>query len=56
MDKLNKTMMNQPKLQYFYKEDEKIPIGVLGMVDDILLISKCGNEAIEKNAVINSFI
>ena len=56
MDKLNKIMMKNPRLQYFYKQDPNIPIGVMGMVDDILSISKCGNETIEKNAVINSFM
>ena len=35
-------------VQYFYRGDPKIPIGVLGMIDDTLAVTKCGNEAIRK--------
>ena len=56
MDTLNKTVMSNSDLQYFYKGDKSIPIGVRGMVDDTLGISKCGNQAVALNAVINSFI
>ena len=41
MDKLNKHVMSNENLQYFYKNDKSIPIGVRGMVDDTLGISKC---------------
>ena len=56
MDKLNKVMLNEDQLKYFYRNDKDIPIGVLGMVDDQLDISECGNQAVQKNAVLNSFI
>ena len=56
MDTLNKHVMNQESLQYFYKQDKHIPIGIRGMVDDTLGISQCGNTSIELNSVINSFI
>ena len=56
MDKLNKIALSDESLQYRYKGDPNIPIGVLGMVDDTLGVSKCGQEAIRKNAVINSFM
>ena len=56
MDKLNKTAMSDRSLQYHYKEDPNIPIGVLGFVDDTLGVSKCGKDKIRKNAFINSFM
>ena len=56
MDTLNKTAISDPSLQYLYKGDPTIPIGVMGMVDDTLAVSDCGNKAIRKNSVINSFI
>ena len=56
MDKLNKSLLQEGHLKYYYMQDQNIPIGVLGMVDDTLSISKCGKDAIQKNAVINSFI
>ena len=56
MDKLNKHIMAHESLQYFYKEDKTIPIGVRGMVDDTLGISNCGTTSIALNSVINSFI
>ena len=56
MDTLNRTAITDPSLQYHYKGDPTIPIGVLGMVDDTLAISDCGNKTIRKNAVINSFM
>ena len=56
MDKLNKHVMLNERLQYFYKDDKEIPIGVRGMVDDTLGISKCGTTAIALNSVINSFM
>ena len=56
MDMLNKTALADTSLQYKYKGDESIPIGVMGFVDDTLGVSECGNAAIRKNAVINSFM
>ena len=48
--------MSNKLLQYYYKEDKSIPIGVRGMVDDTIGVSKCGNTAVQLNSVINSFI
>ena len=56
MDQLNKIILPQKQLTYNYKGDENIEIGVLGMVDDNLSISKCGVSSLQKNSVINSFI
>ena len=52
MDKLNQIAMSDKTLQYLYKGDQNIPIGVLGMVDDTLGVSKCGKKAIQKKSVI----
>ena len=48
MDMLNKTALADTSLQYKYKGDENIPIGVMGFVDDTLGVSECGNAAIRK--------
>ena len=48
--------MSDKNLQYFYKGDQNIPIGVRGMVDDTIGISNCGTEAISLNSTINAFI
>jgi hypothetical protein len=56
MDRLNKTVLSNSELQYYYKGDMNIPIGVRGMVDDTLGISKCGASAVKLNSTINSFI
>ena len=48
MDRLIKTAMTDKNLQYYYKEDPSIPIGVLGFVDDTLRVSQCGSAAIRK--------
>ena len=56
MDKLNQIVMSNEHLQYYYKEDKSIPIGIRGMVDDTIGVSKCGNTAVQLNSVINSFI
>lgn len=56
MDKLNKIMKADDSLQYKYRDDPNIGVGVLGFVDDTLGLSECGNTAVVKNAVINSFI
>ena len=56
MDILNKNILEQKDLVYNYRGDPNIEIGVLGMVDDNLSISKCGTSSVMKNGVINSFI
>ena len=56
MDTLNKHMKTNPALLYKYKGDPNIEIGVLGMVDDTLGVTNCGEESIKKNSVINSFV
>ena len=56
MDRLNKIALQDESLQYCYKGDKNIPIGVLGFVDDTLGVSECGKAAIKKNSVINSFM
>ena len=56
MDEMNKIMTKDKSLQYKYKNDAEISIGVLGMVDDTLAITECGKDSIKKNAAINSFI
>ena len=56
MDNLNKIVLSSQHLQYYYKEDDSIPIGVRGMLDDTMGVSKCGSTAVQLNAVMNSFI
>jgi hypothetical protein len=56
IDQLYKILLKQDHITYHYKGDENIKIGVLGMIDDTLSISKCGTPSIQKNAVLNSFI
>jgi hypothetical protein len=55
MDQLNKIILPQKELTYNYKEDENIEIGVLGMVDDNLSISKCGINSLRKK-LCNKFV
>ena len=54
MDKIAKIFYGDKKLLYKYKNKVNIP--VLGMVDDILSISKCSSSTIATNAAINSFM
>ena len=56
MDQLNKTSVSDQSLQYYYRGDTNIPIGILGMVNDTLAVAECGNNSIRKNAVVNSFV
>ena len=56
MDQLKKILIQQEHLKYRYKGDSNIEIVVLGMIDNTLSISKCGNLSVQKNAVLNSFI
>ena len=53
MDNLPRTAYSEGKLLYKYKGHVEVP--PLGMVDDILTISKCGNDSVVSNAVINTF-
>ena len=53
---MDKLVTKNPALQYSYKNDPNITLGVNGIVDDILAISEGGKNSIVKNAVINSFI
>ena len=54
MDKLGKIFYGYKKLLFKYKNTVSIP--VLGMVDDILSISKCSSSTVATNAAINSFM
>ena len=56
MDRLNKITKSDESLQYLYKGDPTIPIGILGFVDDTLAVAECGRPSIKKNSVINSFM
>ena len=53
IDKLSKYAYENKPLLYNYKGVEVPP---LGMVDDILSISKCSEQSIAMNATVNSFI
>ena len=48
IDKLNKELLKEDHLKYYYNNDKEIPIGALGMVDDQLDISECVNQAVQK--------
>ena len=39
-----------------YKYNEKVDVPVLGMVDDVLSVTKCSNKTVISNATINSFM
>jgi hypothetical protein len=56
MDRLNQVTKSDESLQYLYKGDPNIPIGILGFVDDTLAVAECGRSSIKKNSVINSFM
>ena len=56
LDTLNKIMKSKETLLYKYRGNPSISVGVLGMVVDTLGVSECGAPAVEKNAVINSFV
>ena len=45
MDQPNKISMYDTTLQYRYKGDTNVPIGILGMIDDTLAVLECGNPA-----------
>ena len=54
MDKLGQMIYRSNDLVYKYKGAIDIPS--LGMVDDILSVQKCSNEALKINAAVNAFI
>ena len=54
MDKLAKIFYGDQNLLYKYKGEVNIP--VLGMVDDILSVSKCSSSTVSANATINAFM
>ena len=53
MDTLNKIMKNKESLEYKYRNDPNITIGVIGMIDETLAVAKCGASSVEKNSVVN---
>ena len=53
MDKVGKNAYTSKNAIYSYKGNVKIP--PLGMVDGELIISKCGNDSIKSNSIMNSF-
>ena len=54
MDKLAKIFYQDTDLLYMYKNVVKVP--VLGMVDDVLNVAKCSEQAVMSNSTINSFM
>ena len=54
MDKLAQIFYKDSKLLYKYKGDVDVP--VLGMVDDVLNVATCSEQAVISNSTINSFI
>ena len=53
-DKLGKLVYNKPELMYKYKGIVAIP--PMEMVDDILSVTKCSNQSVKVNAVVNTFM
>ena len=53
MEKLGKLVYENDDLTYKYKGTVDIPS--LGMVDDVLAVQKCVNEAVKINAFFNAF-
>ena len=54
MDKLAKIFYKDPDLVYKFKNKVEVP--VLGMVDDILCVSRCSSKTVISNATVNSFM
>ena len=54
MDKLGKLKYQNEDLLYKYKGEVNVP--ALEMIDDIADVQKCGVDAVNSNAVVNSFI
>ena len=53
-DKVGRNAYQSKNAIFTYKDTVEIP--PLGMLDDELIISKCGNDSVMSNSVINSFI
>ena len=53
-DTMNKIAFSEEDLQYKYKGDPNIPVGILGVVDDTFSISEYGNKSIIKNSFVNA--
>ena len=53
MDNLPRTAYDEGKLLYKYKDSIEVP--PLGMVDDMITMSKCGNDSLVTNTIVNSF-
>ena len=53
-DKLGKLVYSRPELMYKYKGIVAIP--PMEMVDDILSVTKCLNQSVKVNAVVNTFM
>ena len=51
IDTFGKECLEETKLLYKYKDDLGVP--PLGMVDDVLAISKCGVDSVIMNAFLN---
>ena len=51
VDTFGKECLQESKLLYTYKDELGVP--PLGMVDDVLAVSRCGVEAVEMNAFLN---
>ena len=51
VDTFGKECLKESKLLYTYKDEVGVP--PLGMVDDVLTVSKCGVEAVDMNAFFN---
>ena len=51
VDTFGKECIRESKLLYTYKDEVGVP--PLGMVDDVLTVSRCGVEAVEMNAFLN---
>ena len=54
MDKLAKIFYKDKNLLYRYKGEVEVP--VLGMVDDVLCVTKCSNSSVTTISTINSFM
>ena len=54
MDKLAKLFYGDKNLIYKYKNTVNIPL--LGMVDDVLTVTRCSSSSVTANATVNSFM
>ena len=54
VDKLAKIFYSDKTLLYMYNNKVEVPI--LGMVDDVINVTKCSNQTVNTNATINAFM